>query len=152
MKITLLLMASYVDMDTISKSWKENRACVSRLALKVEDLKSQGRSQTSEQDEASFERQRRQPLGGCGACPLPARKFWNLEAQKCSCKHFAWNFSSEKSIIGKCRSLPFLLSDTGAKLMAICILKHSNVVTRIITIKWIHQSSQRLHGFYTVDN
>ena len=75
MKITLLLLASYVDMDTISKSWKENRACVSRLALKVEDLKSQGRSQTSEQDEASFERQRRQPLGGVGHAPSPRENF-----------------------------------------------------------------------------
>ena len=68
-KITLLLLASYVDMDTISESWKENRACVSRLALKAEDLKSQGRSQTLEQDEASFERRVHEPLGGLGACP-----------------------------------------------------------------------------------
>ena len=44
------------------------------------------------------------------------------------CKHFPWHFSSEKSILGKC-------SDTGAKLMTICILMHSNVVTRVITIK-----------------
>ena len=62
-------------MDTISQSWKENRACVSRLTLKAEDLKSQGRSQTSEQDEASFERQRREPLGGCRACPPPRENF-----------------------------------------------------------------------------
>ena len=38
------------------------------------------------------------------APPTPPRKFWNLEAQKCSCKHFPWHFSSEKSIFGKCRS------------------------------------------------
>ena len=38
-KITLLLLASYVDMDTISQSWKENRACVSKLALKADDLR-----------------------------------------------------------------------------------------------------------------
>ena len=62
---------------------------------------------------ASFERWRREPLGGLGAClnsppPLPpARKFWNLGAQKCSCKHFPWHFSSEKSILGKCRSSLF---------------------------------------------
>ena len=31
----------------------------------------QGRSQTSEQDEASFERRRREPLGECGGMPLP---------------------------------------------------------------------------------
>ena len=63
----------------ISESWKENRACVSRLALKAEDLKSQGRSQTLEQDEASFERQRREPLGGTGSMPPtpppPNKKF-----------------------------------------------------------------------------
>ena len=35
--------------------------------------------------------------GGLGAC-LP-RKFWNLEAQKCSSKHFSWHNSSEKSIL-----------------------------------------------------
>ena len=29
----------------------------------------QGRSQTSEQDEASFERRRREPLGGYGGMP-----------------------------------------------------------------------------------
>ena len=35
-----------------------------------------GRSQTSEQDEASFERRRREPLGGCGGMlPPPPRKF-----------------------------------------------------------------------------
>ena len=47
--------------------------------------------------------------GGLGACspPPPPRKFWNLEAQKCSCKHFLWYFSSEKSILGKCRSSLF---------------------------------------------
>ena len=33
----------------------------------------QGRSQTSEQDEASFERQRHEPLGGSGG--MPPRKF-----------------------------------------------------------------------------
>ena len=36
-------------------------------------------------------------IGGLGAC-LP-RKFWNLEAQKCSCKHFPCPFSSENSIL-----------------------------------------------------
>ena len=45
-----------------------------------------GRGQTSEQDEASFKRQRREPLRGLGACPT--RKFGNLEAQKFSFKHF----------------------------------------------------------------
>ena len=30
-------------------------------------------------------------LGGLGAGP-PPRKFWNLEAQKCSSKHFPWHF------------------------------------------------------------
>ena len=66
-------------------------------------LNVQGRSQTSEQDKASFERPRRQPLGGGGdgGMPPPPRKFWNLEAQKCSVKHFPWHFSSEKSILGQ---------------------------------------------------
>ena len=49
----------------------------------------QGRSQTSEQDGASFERPRREPL----------RESGNLEAQKCSFKHFPWHFSSEKWIL-----------------------------------------------------
>ena len=40
--------------------------------------------------------------------PPPPRTFWNLGAQKCSCKHFPWHFSSEKSILGKCRSSLFL--------------------------------------------
>ena len=39
--------------------------------------------------------------------PPPPRKFWNLEAQKCSCNHFQWHFSSERSILGKCRSSLF---------------------------------------------
>jgi len=47
-------------------------------------------------------------LGGLGACPpFPPRKFWNLEAQKCSFKHFPWHYSSQKSILGKCRSSLF---------------------------------------------
>ena len=40
--------------------------------------------------------------------PPPPRTFWSLGAQKCSCKHFPWHFSSEKSILGKCRSSLFL--------------------------------------------
>ena len=73
--------------------------------LILQNSKCQGRSQTSEQDEASFERRRGEPLGGLGACAppsLPPRKVWNLEAQKCSFKHFPWHFSPEKSILGKC--------------------------------------------------
>ena len=31
----------------------------------------------------------------------PPRKFWNLETQKCSFKHFPWHFPSEKSILGQ---------------------------------------------------
>ena len=69
----------------------------------------QGRSQTLEQDEASFERRRHELLGGSGSMP-PPRKVWNLEAQKCSCKHFPWHFSSQKSILGKCRSSLFYCS------------------------------------------
>ena len=69
---------------------------------KVEATRKEGCSQTLEQDEASFERWRREPLGGgggLGAC-LP-RKFWNQEAQKCSSKHFSWHYSSEKSILNQ---------------------------------------------------
>ena len=48
-------------------------------------LNAQVRSQTSEQDEASFERRRRQLLGeSWGMPPPPPIKFWNLEAQKLS--------------------------------------------------------------------
>ena len=32
--------------------------------------------------------------------------------------------------------------------MTIYILKHSNIVTRIITVKWIHESSHRLWILY----
>ena len=125
---------------------------------------SQGRSQTSEQDEASFERRRRQPLRGLGACPPPLlpRKFWNLQpqkqggwrfirpAQKCSCNHFPWHFFFFRKVnLGQVSKFTFLLlSDAGAKLMTICISKHSNVVTRIIKIKWIHESTQRLWILY----
>ena len=59
----------------------------------------QGRRQTSEQDEASFERWRRAPPGGSGG--LLPRKIWILEAQKCSFKHFPRHFSSENSILGQ---------------------------------------------------
>ena len=88
----------------------------------------QDRSQTSAQDEAIFEHRRR-------------KKILKSKGSEMLCKHFPWHFSSEKSILGKC-------SDTGAKLMTICILMHSNVVTRVITIKWIHESSQRLWILY----
>ena len=66
---------------------------------------------------------------------LPPRKFWNLGAQKCSCKHFPWHFSSEKSILGKWRSSLFLLlSDAGSKLMTICVFKHLKY--RYSQFKW----------------
>ena len=48
----------------------------------------QGRSQVSKHDEASLERQRREPLGGSGSPPPPPRKFWNLEVQNCYFKRF----------------------------------------------------------------
>ena len=89
---------------------------------------------------ASFERWMREPLGGSRGMPPsppppPARKFWNLGAQKCSCKHSPWHFSSEKSILGKCRSSLFLLlSDAGVKLMTICIFKHLKY--RYSQFKW----------------
>ena len=52
--------------------------------------------------------------------------------EKCSSKHFPWHFSLEKSILGKCRSSFLLLSDTDAKLMAICILMHSKLLQHVL--------------------
>ena len=85
----------------------------------------QGCSQTSKQDEASFERstfRRHKVLEGSEG--MPPRKFWNLEAQKCSCKHFPWYFSSEKSILSKSRSSLFYCLAILVPKMTICILKH----------------------------
>ena len=45
-------------------------------------INNQGRNQISEEDEASLERRRREPLGDMA--PPPPEKFWNLDAQKCS--------------------------------------------------------------------
>ena len=48
-------------------------------------INNQGRNQISEEDEASLERRRGEPLGDSeGIPPPPPEKFWNLEAQKCS--------------------------------------------------------------------
>ena len=44
-------------------------------------INNQGRNQISEEDEASLERRRREPLGDMAP---PPEKFWNLDAQKCS--------------------------------------------------------------------
>ena len=67
----------------------------------------QGRSQTSEQDEASFERRKRGQLEGSrGSCPpdnfeiyLPSNALLSI---------FRGIFSSEKSVLGKCRSSLFV--------------------------------------------
>ena len=124
---------------------------------------SQGRSQTSEQDEASFERRRRQPLRGLGACPSPSspenveiyslrnRAGEGLSAllRNALVTIFRGIFFFRKVNLGQVSKFTFLLlSDAGAKLMTICISKHSNVVTRIIKIKWIHESTQRLWILY----
>ena len=45
------------------------------VELTVYALRFQGRSQTSEQDEASFERRRRKPLGGSEGMPPPPEIF-----------------------------------------------------------------------------
>ena len=58
----------------------------------------QGRSQTSEQDEVSFYRRRREPLERYEG--MPPRIFWDLKAHKCAFKHLPWHFSWEKSILG----------------------------------------------------
>ena len=47
-------------------------------------INNQGRNQISEEDEASLERRRGEPLGDSEGIPPPPEKFWNLEAQKCS--------------------------------------------------------------------
>ena len=80
--------------------------CMSKFVFFVLQYLNQGRSQTSEQDEAIFERRRCEPVKGSGGMP-PPRNFYNLEAQKSSCKHCQWYFSSQKSILGKCRSSLF---------------------------------------------
>ena len=73
----------------------------------------QGRSQTSEQDEANLGHRRREPLGGSEGKPPPPgplpppRKFSNLKALECSFKHFSWHLSSETSLLGKRRNSPF---------------------------------------------
>ena len=67
----------------------------------------QGRSQTSEQDEANLGHRRREPLGGSeGKSPAP-RKFSNLKALECSFIYFPWHLSSETSLLGKRRRLLF---------------------------------------------
>ena len=57
----------------------------------------QGRSQTSEQNEASFERRRRESRGGFRG--MPPRKILKTRSSEMFFKHFPWNFSSEKSIL-----------------------------------------------------
>ena len=125
---------------------------------------SQGRSQTSEQDEASFERRRRQPLGGLGACPPPPSSPEHFEIYSLRNRAgeglsallrnalvtiFRGIFFFRKVNLGQMSKFTFLLlSDAGAKLMTICISKHSNAVTRIIKIKWIHEGTQRLWFLY----
>ena len=58
-----------------------------------------GCSQTSEQDEASFERRRCEPPGGSEGMPL--QKILKTRGSEMLFKHFSWNFSSEKSILGQ---------------------------------------------------
>ena len=65
----------------------------------------QGRNQTSVQDEASFERLRREPLGGSGG-KLP-QKILKSSGSEMLFKDYLWHFSLEKSILGKCRSSHF---------------------------------------------
>ena len=69
--------------------------------------------------------------GGLGACP--SKKIWNLEAQECIFKEFFAARFLESQSWASVEVHFLLLSDTGAKLTTICILKHSNVVTRILT-------------------
>ena len=67
----------------------------------------QGRSQTSEQDEASFERRRHAP-----------ENFEIYKLRNVLLSIYRGIFLQKKSILGKCRSSLFLLlSDTSAKLM-----------------------------------
>ena len=56
----------------------------------------QGRNQTSVQDEANFERPRREPLGGSGGMrPPPPQKILKSRGLEMLFKHFLWHFSSE---------------------------------------------------------
>ena len=58
-----------------------------------------GRSQTSEQYEASFERRRRESRVARGVQGHAPRKILKTGSSKMFFKHFPWNFSSEKSIL-----------------------------------------------------
>ena len=58
---SLLKLHRHVLYSVVPFAWKNNR-------------EAQGRSQTSEQDEASFERQRCEPLGGSGGMPPSPQK------------------------------------------------------------------------------
>ena len=57
-----------------------------------------GRSQTSEQDEASFERQRREPLRGSGG--MPHQKIWKSRGSEILFQAFSVAFFFRKSILG----------------------------------------------------
>ena len=82
----------------------DSRKSKGREKLKVESREiiyklNHGCSQTSEQDEASFERRRCEPPGGSEGMPL--QKILKSRGSEMLFKHFSWNFSSEKSISGQ---------------------------------------------------
>ena len=107
----------------LKKVSKENIRKEAKIikSVKLDKQDFQGRSQTSEQDEASFKHRRREPLGGSGGMPTQ-QSLQSLEARKCSFKHFHGilpifsgdyflnymflNWERPKSRRGKCLVLP----------------------------------------------
>ena len=65
---------------------------------------------------------------------VPREKFEIQGLMNVFLQHFPWHFF-RKSVLGKLEVHILLLSNTGAKLTTICILKHSNVFTRILMLK-----------------
>ena len=103
----------------------------------------QGRSQTSEQDEGSFERPRREPLEGSGVY---------LPRHNALLSIFRSGISSSESQSWASVEVHFFVS----KRYLCQINDHLHFKTfrccnTYYSIKWFHESSH-VYGFYTVDN
>ena len=85
-----------------TERWQTNTVTAEKVKVESREIiykLDHGCSQTSEQDEASFERRRREPPGGSEGMPL--QKILKSRGSEMLFKHFSWNFSSEKSILGQ---------------------------------------------------